>query len=347
MKKRILIFLPALILTLVCAALISMALISGCVPSEPLPPPSARTVTDQAGRIVAIPGTVERIVSGYYISSSACIALGLADKLVGIEARAASRPIYKLAAPALLDLPNVGSSREFNMEGCIALEPDLVILPIRLRDNAEIMAGLGITVLLVNPESPGELSEMIALIGSAAGAEQRALSLIDYYRRSLDELRQLVSDIAEKPAVYMGGVGSYLTTAPRDMYQSLLIELAGGKNAAGNIEGSSRAVISYEQLLTMNPDVLIIPSEAGYTREDIRNDPQLANLSAVMRERIYQMPRSFEAWDSPVPSFALGIRWLLSVLHEDVYQMESMRNDVAAFYAQYYGIEIDARLIER
>jgi iron complex transport system substrate-binding protein len=65
-----------------------------------------------------------------------------------------------------------------------------------------------------------------------------------------------------------------------------------------------------------------------------------------MRSRIYQMPQSFEAWDSPVPSFALGIRWLLSVLHENAYQMESMRKDAAAFYAEYYGIEIDTQLIE-
>ena len=37
----------------------------------------------------------QRIVSGYYITTSACIALGLKDKMVGIEAKADKRPIYK------------------------------------------------------------------------------------------------------------------------------------------------------------------------------------------------------------------------------------------------------------
>jgi iron complex transport system substrate-binding protein len=303
-----------------------------------------RTVIDQAGRTVVVSGTVERIVSGYYISTSALIALGLADKLVGIEARAASRPVYTLTAPILLELPNVGTAREFNMEACIALHPDLVILPIRLRSSAEILEELGIPVLLVDPESPEEIISMISLIGNAANAEQRANILIEYYKRSLEEINLLTLRIVERPVVYMGGVGSYLTTAPRDMYQSKLIKLAGGANP--NIDGNSWTAISYEQFLAINPDVIVIPSEAVYNIEDIARDPQLVNLSAVRSGMIYKMLANFEAWDSPVPSFTLGIRWLLSVLHEDVYPMESMREYAATFYSRFYGIEIDTGLIK-
>jgi iron complex transport system substrate-binding protein len=208
------------------------------------------------------------------------------------------------------------------------------------------MAGLGIPVLLVNPESPGELIKMVELIGSATGAEQRASAVIRYYTRSLDEISRLTSGIAEKPLVYMGGVGSYLTTAPKGMYQSALIELAGGRNAAGDIEGNSWAKISYEQLLAINPDVVVIPSEAGYARDDILNDPQLSNLAAVLSGKVFHMPGNFEAWDTPVSSFSLGIRWLLSILHGDVYPMEAMREDAAAFYAEYYGVKINTQLIK-
>lgn len=81
------------------------------------------TVTDQAGRDVTIEAQPTRLVSGYYISTSALIALGLQDSLVGIEAKAASRPIYQLSAPQLLELPSVGSAKEFDLEGCAALEP--------------------------------------------------------------------------------------------------------------------------------------------------------------------------------------------------------------------------------
>ena len=306
-----------------------------------------RTVVDQAGRTVTIEGPVQRIVSGFYISTVAVVALNLEDKLVGIEARAYDRPIYALVAPQLIELPSVGTAREFNLEGCIALMPDLVILPIRQLDNAEILADLGIPVILVEPETPEKLMEMISLIAEAAGVPDRAETKIDFYRRSLEEIEQLTAGITEKPTVYMGGVGSYLTTSPAGMYQSYMIQLAGGLNAAGDIDGRSWVEISYEQILVMNPDVIIIPSEAVYGREDVLNNPQLARISAVQNGRVYQMPYAFGAWDSPVTCFTLGIRWLLSVLHEDIYSIETMREYAAAFYTKFYRVEIDTALIGR
>ena len=103
------------------------------------------TVTDQAGREVTIEKEPSSIVSGYYISSSLLIALGLKDKVVGIEAKADKRPIYKLAAPELTELPNVGTAKEFNLETCAALSPDLVILPMKLKDAAQSLTDLGTT----------------------------------------------------------------------------------------------------------------------------------------------------------------------------------------------------------
>ena len=75
------------------------------------------TLTDQAGREVTLEAEPETIVSGYYIPSSLLIALGLKDKMVGIEAKAGKRAIYKLAAPDLIELPSVGTAKEFDLEG--------------------------------------------------------------------------------------------------------------------------------------------------------------------------------------------------------------------------------------
>ena len=49
--------------------------------------------------------------------------------------QADSRPIYSLAAPELLELPSVGTAKEFDLEGCAALEPDLVVLPLKLKED--------------------------------------------------------------------------------------------------------------------------------------------------------------------------------------------------------------------
>ena len=68
------------------------------------------TITDQAGREVTIEDEPQKLVSGYYISASLLIALDLDEKLVGIEAKADKRAIYKLSAPELIGLPDVGTA---------------------------------------------------------------------------------------------------------------------------------------------------------------------------------------------------------------------------------------------
>ena len=72
------------------------------------------TITDHLGREVTIEKQPESFVSGYYISTSLMIALGLDDKLVGVEAKADKRNIYKLSAPELTSLPSVGTAKEFS-----------------------------------------------------------------------------------------------------------------------------------------------------------------------------------------------------------------------------------------
>ena len=97
------------------------------------------TVVDQSGRQVTIEKEPEKIVSGYYISTSLLIGLGLEDKVVGIENMAEKRPVYKLSAPHFLELPGLGTVKEFDIEGCAALEPDLVILPLKLSGTVETL----------------------------------------------------------------------------------------------------------------------------------------------------------------------------------------------------------------
>ena len=61
------------------------------------------TVTDQLGREVTIETEPKTLASGYYISTSLLIALGVQDELVGVEAKADQRTIYSLSAPELPD----------------------------------------------------------------------------------------------------------------------------------------------------------------------------------------------------------------------------------------------------
>lgn len=319
---------------------------------EPEKEPSAFpvTVTDQIGNTVTLDAPAERIVSGYYISSSTCIALGLKDKLVATEEKIEKRPIYKYAAPELIGaIGNVGSAKAFDLEACLAADPDLVILPKKAKDYAATLSEMGIPAIVVNPESHEQLTEMVRLIGALAGADQAADALLARYDQVLDKVSSLTSGIADadKPVVYMCGTSSYLTTSPKDMYQSSLVTTSGGKNAGDILEGDSWVDISYEQLLEMNPDVIVIPTnnmangQPDYSAADVMADANLAEITAVKNGAVYNMPAGFEAWDSPVPSGVLGMLWMVSTLYPDAYSAEAFAADASDFYKTFYGFDMD------
>ena len=295
------------------------------------------TLTDAAGREVTVSAVPQRIVSGYYISTSLLIALGLREKLVGIEAKADTRPIYALAAPELIGLTNVGTAKNFNLETCLSLEPDLVILPRALSSAAEELTAFGIPAIVVNPEDLNKLLETVDLLGKATGTDERARHLVDALNGYLDKLSSLTAG-AVPERVYLAGNSSYLRTAGENMYQSTLISLAGGENTAADIPGASWQDISYEQLLTMDPAVIIAASDAAYTVQDILNDPELAAVDAVANGRVYAIPADVEAWDSPVPGTLLGSLYIAGILHPEAYAEDAFKADVNGFYLEFYGI---------
>ena len=304
------------------------------------------TLTDQAGRTITLDQPARSIVSCYYITTYATMALGISDRVVGLEKKADTRPIYHMAAPALLEKPAVGTLKQFDVEAAAALAPDLVLMPKKLMEHADMLTDLGIAVLVVNPESQEAMEQMLHLIAEACGVPERAEALTAYYQERQAEIASLVKD-QETPSVYMAGNSSYLSTAPGKMYQSGLIAMAGGRNVAQELDGDYWTEVSYETILSYDPEVILIPGKADYTVKDILNDENLAGVTAVENKAVYKIPASLEEWDSPIPSGILGAMWMTSVLHGDVYPFEQFRADAAAYYKTFYGFDLDKTLITK
>ena len=301
------------------------------------------TITDALGREVTIEEEPERLVSGYYITTSYLAALDLDEKLVGIEAKADTRELYKLAAPELPSLPNVGSLKQFNLETCVSTEPDLVILSAKVPDAVAKLEELGIPVIAVNPESEKEFKETISMIGTACNVQERANELTESYDKAIADLAAKLEGV-EPARVYLGGNSAFLSTAGPAMFQDLLIRGAGAENVASEITDTYWATVSYEQLLAWNPDAIILAPQAEYTVDDVLNDPALADLDAVKNGKVYAMPNVIESWDSPIPSSCLGSIWMASALYPDAVSTEDYTKACVDFYQQFYGFDASSVL---
>lgn len=301
--------------------------------------PAAITVTDQAGREVTLEAPAKKVVSSYYISTALLIALGCEEDLVGIEMKGDSRPLYHMAAPRLLELPAVGSGKGINIEETAALDPDVVILPKRLEENVAAFETLEIPVVVVNPETKKEFEECVSLLAEITGMEETGEELLNYYHEKMEFASELTKD-APKPSVYLASGSDYLQTCTSKMYQNDLISMAGGVSVSADLEDTYWAQISAEQLAAWNPDYIFGVSYADYGLDSFTENEGLAQVEAVKNGQVYTFPSKIEAWDYPTPSSVLGVLWLTSVLHPELYSTEEYRKEAAEFYQKFFGISV-------
>ena len=198
------------------------------------------------------------------------------------------------------------------------------------------MEELGLTVIAVNPEDQTKLFETIDMISTAANVVEKGQKLESWISDSLSGLKDSL-DGAETPSVYLAGNSALLQTAGPEMYQSTLIENAGGVNAASDITDTYWADTSYEQILSWNPDYIVLAADADYDVDSVLNDSALADCTAVKEEHIAQIPSDIEALDSPVPASFLGSYYVASILHPDVVTEDDFKTTEKNFYETFYG----------
>jgi iron complex transport system substrate-binding protein len=323
--------------------LLSMMLVLGVSEYVPALAQDVVEVVDQLGRTVKVPSKVERIVSPYAIANSLVIALGAGDKIVGVETYAKDSLLYAKVAPHLLEAPGIGTGRDLNLEECLKLDPDRVIVPSRMKEAAEKLEAAGVATIAIFPEDLDEMAETFALVGKAIGCENRASELVKFYREKTDMVKGLTASLKEtdRPRVYLTSKDP-LTTCTTEMYQHTMIELGGGQNCSAELHEGFWAQVSLEQVLQWNPDVMIAVQGAQYTPEQLMADRKWESVPAIKSGRIHKFPSNLEPWDYPTPGAVLGLLWLTSTLHPDLYERANLESDAKAFYKQFYNINVTA-----
>ncbi|NFI93440.1 MULTISPECIES: ABC transporter substrate-binding protein [unclassified Clostridium] len=301
----------------------------------------AITVEDQLGRKVEIKGEVNKIISSYPITTSLLVALGLKDKVAGVEMKPKDRELYRRVAPEFLDKPQVGSAKSISVEECAKINPDLVIMPTRTKEMIPKFEELNIPVIAVEPESLDSFLDCVKLLGKSTNTEDRADEIVKYYEDNLEKVKKLNENNANKPKVYLSGSANILRTCTSKMYQNYMIEASGGNNVTSSLEDGYWVDISAEQLLAYNPDIIYIVQYAKYSVEDVLNDERLKDLNAVKNKKVFVIPSVIEPWDYPTPSSILGILWMTNNINPDKYSTEEFEKTAKDFYKKIFNLEVD------
>jgi len=308
---------------------------SGAVAEAPAPAAANVTVTDQAGRSVTFK-TNPKVASCYYISTLISLVIGGADSLVGIENQASRQPIYE-AYGNVANLAQIGSGKGVNFEALAASGAEVIIIPKRLQDSIPQLEQIGVQAIVVVPETLDGLLECFEILGKVYNQEAKTKEIISYYNTKISEIEGYTkSRSTAVPKVYVAGNSSYLNAATGNMYQSTIVEFAGGINVGKDLTSGNWDQISVEQLQVYAPEIIFISNGADYTADDLYNNPQLKGIPAVESKQIYAFPSTMDAWDVPSASSILGIMWAANKINPSVYPESKISSEVESFYKTFY-----------
>jgi len=266
---------------------IIVLLITTLVLAYCIPPVSAVTITDDAGRGVSLNATPMRIVSLAPSNTEILGALGLLDRVVGVTDVCDYPPEVK-------NLTRIGGYSSLSTEKIAAVRPDLVLASdITPAESVQRLQEIGLTVVVIAPRNINETILDIRLIGNLTGTESRADTLAANLSSRLTAIAS-VAPAGKRPTVAHVVWDDPIYVSGNDTLQNDVIEHAGGINAFANVSGWG--TISLENFLIKNPDIIIVSGGGGMdngTRDVILDDfmtkPQYASLSAVKNHHVYAM----------------------------------------------------------
>lgn len=275
------------------------------------------TFTDGLGRTVTLAAPAQKIVSLAPSTTEMLYAVGAGDQMVGRD----SFSNYPEEATTLTDIG--GSNGAYSYDAIAALQPDLVVAAaINTEDQVKSLTDLGLTVYYVgNPTSLEELYNSLDTLGEITGHKEAAIDLTDSLNTRVQTVLDAVARADTKPVVFYeldGSDPSKPWTSGPGTFMDMLITLAGGKNVGSSLS-SAWAQISVEELLTQNPDVILLGDAAyGTTVDQVKAREGWDKIKAVQEDAIYAF--NDDLVSRAGPRLVEGLEELAKILHPELYQ---------------------------
>lgn len=289
--------------------MVAALVLAGCAVAEK---PSA----DRAGNPIAVPETVEKIVSLAPSTSEILDGLGMADKLIAVDTYTAAQlegtqalPVFDMMAP--------------DCEALAALEPDVVFTTgmagITGENPYQPLIDLGVAVCDIPSSGSIEaIKEDIAFVGAVVGREAEAMAMNEGLQQELDRVAEATSAIEEKKTVLFEiSALPYLYTFGSGTFLNEMIEIIGAKNVFGDQEGWLS--VTEEQAVAANPDVILTSvNYMGDPVGEIKGRAGWESVTAVQKGAVAQIDAS--ASNQACQNIIVALEQMLAAVYPDVYE---------------------------
>ena len=239
-------------------------------------------ITDVTGRTVTLKKPAERVVlqwsgaGGPFFTISALMGKDTPKVIAGMDTslqdyRADMWKHFTTEMPELAKIPVVGTigDKTFNAEQVVALNPDVIFIPVDLKDQYESdakakMDAAGIQTIYIDyhAEKLESHQKSIEAIGKALGKEERAAEISKFYTDRVTRVLDRVSKINKpKPTVYlevgMNGPEEFGNSFSSNYSWGALATMAGADVITKDVIKKT-SPINPEFILEKNPDIIMI-----------------------------------------------------------------------------------------
>lgn len=269
------------------------------------------TITDSFGREITVEEEPEKVISLSPSITEIVFALGRGEKLIG-------RTDFCDYPQEVLEVESIGGGpMDPNIEKIVELEPHIVIASAHFQEEVlQKLEESGVKVaVLYGEESFDGAYEVIEKAGYLLNAQKAATEAIDYMKDTVADVVQRVKGLEKPSMYYVAGFGEWGDfTAGRDTFIGQLIEMAGARNAADDVEGW---IYSLEKLMEKNPDYLVCSKQDKH-KEQLRTANGYMDLDAVVNDRVLEIDKNM--LERQGPRLADGLKQIAEYIHPDAFR---------------------------
>ncbi|MCI8672578.1 MAG: ABC transporter substrate-binding protein [Lachnospiraceae bacterium] len=232
--------------------------------------------------------------------------------------------VYLAAEPSAYESIPVVSS---NAEMLFALEPDFIIgsgwldedLKAQIADSKIPYYGY------TTPKTMDEQIQIVEELGFLLGEDEKTAAVVNDMKKRTEAVKSKAAAIPEEERVTVMAYNMHESSSAKGTIFDDMVTLAGGINlsAQAGLEGTAK--ISKEQLVELNPQVIILVEWAADTDEEfqafvetLKNDESLQSVDAVKNGRIYA---STDNSITNVSQFAVdGLEFVAKCCYPELYR---------------------------
>lgn len=311
-------------------------------------PTGPRTVTDMAGREVAIPAEVISIgtFGSVGVLNAFVQLMGAGDKITNqMPANFTSSDQWKMQyefSPQIADGPLFEEGGEVMVETVLAAAPDVAFT--MTKETATILENVGVPAVYLEWNDVADVKDAVVLVGDVLGVPDRAQEYLTYFDEHQAAAQKLMADLPEDDRLSVL-YGDPIQFRQPHVIAEWWITQAGGKSVTDNGRNDNSAFeYTMEDLLAWNPQVIILSNDK--LRAEIDGNANYANIAAVKDGKIHAIPTVAHVWGNRTVEQPLTVLWTMHHLYPDLMPRAELAEEIEGFYATFFEYRMSAEQIE-